>query len=416
MKRSFLEGWRLQALPHWATDAMIARLARDPGQAIGLPGAAYTDSATFTVERGRVLARTWVCIGLEADVSGPGDLHPVTVADLELLLVRDRDGSVKAFHNVCVHRGARLVDGPQKARPLIVCPYHAWAYRLGGVLARTPHIGGLDVHVCAAFSTEGLGLAPVRVDTWAGLVFLNLDGRAPRLHEYLAPLTTHLAGYDFSLLRHGGGMAFDLRANWKLGVENFLERYHLPFVHPALNAYSSFDSTFVVLDPPLCVGSGSNSYTPPDVAGLPLPRFPGAAGQALSRAEYLSVFPNLLIGLHADHFYAFFMLPQNADQTAERFEFFFVGEGATAPAHVESRAALMERRRITNCEDIAIVERMQRGCASPGFCGARFSPFFETATLAFQRSWLAALMAPDPARSTPSKNEDHYGPTRHHPT
>jgi choline monooxygenase len=394
--------------PPWLTHSVIARLSCQPGEAVGLPGEAYTEEAGFAVERIRVLTRTWVCVALEADVAEPGDLFPTTIAGIDLLLSRDRNRAIHAFHNVCVHRGAQLVDAPQTGRALIVCPYHAWAYHLGGDLLRTPHIGGPDVHACPEFAAGGIALSRVRVASWAGLVFANLDGKAPALNEHLAPLQRHLSGYDFGALRHGGGVSFDLRANWKLGVENFLERYHLPFVHPALNAYSSFDSTFLIFGHKLYVGSGSNSYTAPDVSGPPLPRISGPAGQDASRAQYLSVFPNLLIGLHADHFYAFIMLPQAAGRTTERFEFFFVNEGATAPEHAESRAALMERRRVTNLEDIAIVERMQRGCASPGFRGARFSPFFETTTLEFQRSWLAALLAPTVPDAT---SKDHHGQT-----
>ncbi|HWK47567.1 MAG TPA: aromatic ring-hydroxylating dioxygenase subunit alpha [Stellaceae bacterium] len=366
----------------------VDRLRRKPEDAVGLPGHVYSDPNFFRWELENVLGKTWMCVGLTTDVAQPGDLFPINLPGLPILLTRDRAGAVHAFHNLCRHRGVVLVDEPMQGRPTITCPYHAWSYDLAGGCLKTPNIGGIQIHEADGFKLSELGLKRVNCAVWGSLVFINLDGKAPPLDVYLKPLLDRWKGFDPGVLGHAAGMRFELQANWKLAVENFIERYHIPTVHQLLNSHSSYANTFLIdSGVGLFVGVGSKEYTYPDVGGKPLPTFTGIGEDRQQMGDYVALFPNVLLGLQRDHFYALILLPTDVDRTSERFEFFFRADTLDDPETEPTRKALMERRQITNSEDVDIVQRLHRGSISPGFDGARFSPFFETSTHSFQRHY-----------------------------
>ncbi len=375
------------------TADVVARLNRPTESAVGLPREVYTRPEFFELERDHVLAATWVCVGIAADVAKPGDLLPYDFAGIPILLLRDRAGTIRAFHNVCSHRGVQLVSDARTVRETITCPYHAWTYGLDGRLLRRPRFCGQPQCADDRFDPVAMGLRPIRCEQWQQLVFVNLDGKAPPISEYVAPLHSRWADRDLALLRHGGGLRFEIHANWKLVVENFCERYHLPSVHPALNRYSSVDHSFQIVRDGLFSGVGSRSYAPPLVGDVPLPAFPGLSDEQKPVAEYIALFPNVMLGCLADHFYAFILQPLRSDYTKERFEFFFVGDEAMRPACDLARKDCIDRRHTINGEDIAIVERMQIGRNSPAMTGGVFSPALEDTTHSFQKTFVMRLQA-----------------------
>ena len=373
------------------TPAVVAALGRPTAEATGLPRQLYTAADYFEVERDRVLGATWVCVGIAADVPEPGSVAPYDFAGIPLFIVRDGEGTIRAFHNVCSHRGVQLVAQPCRLRGGIACPYHAWTYALDGRLLRRPRFHGPGVRAEDDFDPVALGLAPVRCERWHELVFVNLDGRAPPLADYVATLAQRWSDRDFTLLRHGGSLRFPIAANWKLVVENFCERYHLPSVHPALNRYSPIDHSFQILGPGPYCGVGSTSYAPPPVGARSLPGFPGVSPERAGIAEYIALFPNVMLGCLYDHVYAFILQPLGAERTLERFEFFYVGDAAMTPDLAAARADCVERRRTINGEDIGIVERLQVGRRSPAMKGGVFSAALEDTTHHFQKTLLARL-------------------------
>ena len=199
----------------------------------GLPAAAYTSEAVFQLENERIFADSWVFAGLAHELARPGDVVPVTVAGRPVLLVRDADLEVRAFHNVCRHRCLKLVDEPCNVGPAIQCPYHSWTYRLDGALHIAPYFGGRDPRaVPAGFDRAQHGLVPARVATWHDWVFVNLSGTAPPIEDFVAPLQRHLGGLDLTRMKHVVTIDLgEIAANWKLLMENFIEPYHVPFVH-----------------------------------------------------------------------------------------------------------------------------------------------------------------------------------------
>ena len=373
------------------TTEVVARLNRPTEHAVGLPREVYISADFFELERDRVLANTWFCVGIAADVPNAGDLRPYDFAGIPLLLLRDKAGAIRAFHNVCSHRGVQLVAEPRNTRGGITCPYHAWTYDLDGRLLRRPRFCGEAHGVDDRFDPIALGLKPIRCELWHQLIFVNLDGQAPPLADYARPLAERWADRDLALLRHGGGLKFEIRANWKLVIENFCERYHLPSVHPALNRYSGIEHSFQIIGEGLYSGVGSSGYAPPAVGDFSLPGFPGVAPEKKQIAEFVSLFPNVMLGCLYDHFYAFILQPLNAGHTQERFEFFYVGDEAMQPQFAAVRQDCIDRRHVINGEDVAIVERLQIGRRSPAMLGGVFSAALEDTTHNFQKTLLMRL-------------------------
>jgi choline monooxygenase len=208
----------------------LARVRGENGLFSRLPSAAYTDSGFLALEYQRWLARTWLYVGRGHEIPNPGDVVPVP--GHPFILVRNKTGEVRAFQNACRHRGHALVDGPCRGLRLFTCPYHAWSYDLDGRLIGTPHFGGHKVHEVAGFDPAKYGLMPVRCAMWHDWIFLNIDGNAEPLADFVAPMARRMPEVDFAKLSHYLTIdAGPLELNWKLAMENNMEPYHVPVVH-----------------------------------------------------------------------------------------------------------------------------------------------------------------------------------------
>jgi choline monooxygenase len=369
-------------------DILSAKVLEEINQptkdAICLPNAAYTSAEFLEAERQKIFFAGWTFAAVGAEVAEAGAALPLTLAGLPLLLVRDGDGTLRVFHNVCRHRGVQLVPAKQTSRTSLACRYHGWTYGLDGALVRTPHFSGPNKHETPGIDRSCMGLQAVRCDTWNDLVFVDLSGTAPPLARHLAPLARHWAPYDLAQLRHGFSCTFDIAANWKLAIENFLESYHLPFAHPTLNTASKMQAHYSMLDE-LYLGQGSRHYDAKKAGHAGLPTFPDLTPLQLRTAEYPTLLPNLMLGLHADYLFVFGVDPVAPDRTRETFHFYYVGDAALAPSLQSQRDVIVDFWRKTNLEDIGVVEGMQIGRTSPGYVDGRFSPYHEGTTHEFQR-------------------------------
>ena len=359
----------------------------------GLPGEAYTSAQSLDQERQTVFSRYWVCVGLASDLPNPGDVYPTDVAGMPIVLMRDRAGQLGAFHNICSHRGLQLVEQPCNVQAHLRCPYHSWTYKLDGSLKNTPHFGGYYKDSYEGFDRDKRGLQPIRCDQWLDLIFVNLSGDAPPLAEYLQPVRDRWAMYDLSLLRHEPReVSLQCNANWKLAVENFSESYHLSWVHPALNSCSRMEDHFAFEVGDIHVGQGSLLYKSGEIEGRSLPCLPDlAAHKKATVAEYITVFPNLMLGVHPDYFLAFTVNPLSPTQTQERLAFYFMGDEAMTPENQALRNLPIDLWRETNDEDIAMIERLQAGRNSPRFDGGCFSPELEQPVYRFQQMVARAI-------------------------
>ena len=374
------------------TPAAISSLNRPVETATGLPRHAYTDPAFLDLERRFVFDASWVFVGAAESIPEPGDLMPMDLIGRPVVIVRQRDGGIKAFHNVCRHRGVILVEAAQTERPTMTCPYHAWSYGLDGTLLKTPHFAGDGKHDVGPIPRDCLDLKAIRCETWHGLVFLNMSGDAVPLAEHMAPVAKRYGDFDFSEMRLGAVQEFELAANWKLPIENFIEGYHLPWTHPFLNSVSSMANHYSVIDEPIA-GQGSDLYERDKAGHDALPQFSGLSEHWRVRAEYPSLLPNMLLGVHVDHITVWGIYPVGPDRALERVYFFYAGEAALTPELAGQREIVENNLRSINFEDVGVVESMQRGRASPGYVDAHFSPYHEGCIHSFEKRIANAIGA-----------------------
>ena len=373
------------------SDETLATIRQPVAAACGLPNQHYIDPDVHRQEREALLFATWAGVGVAAQVPEPGDVEPVDFAGVPLLLVRGRDGTVRVFQNVCRHRGMRLVAEKRRIGGALRCPYHSWCYGLDGRLVATPHVGGPGHNVHPAIDRSDLGLLEVRCHVWRDVVWIDFSGTAPPFDEAMGPVISRLAEFEQPLY-HGGGeshFALDVACNWKLAVENYCESYHLPWVHPGLNSYSRLEDHYSIELPGVSSGQGTRVYRPAEDGGnAAFPEFPGLSEKWQTAAEYLAVYPNVLIGVHRDHAFAIVLLPQGVESTLELVHLYYASP-ETDPAMRSRNAELWKGVFV---EDIFVVEGMQKGRHAPGFDGGRFSPVMESATHCFHR-WAAERLS-----------------------
>lgn len=357
--------------------------APDAAAGRGLGNRRYTDITGHLEEAREIFGKNWICVAAGSQIPDPGDVLPVTVGGQPLVLVRDRAGEINGFHNVCSHRGVLLAAEPMKRQPGLRCPYHSWTYGHDGRLLKTPFVGGPGRHDCPAIDKSKLGLRAVRTAQWLDFVFVDLSGEAPPLDVSMAPLSARWSKYDFTRLVHGFRKTFALEANWKLAMENYLESYHLPWVHPELNRVSPLEIHGQIDVAPHIFGQVTENYCPGGIEGRQLPAFPELDETAGRRGEYPVVFPNLMLGVQRDHLFGIIVRPDGSGRTVEDLHVYFADEAALGPEYAETRDKLLDGWVEVFTEDIDVVERMQKGRASSAFDGGVLTPYHDGPTRRF---------------------------------
>ncbi len=369
---------------------------RPIGEAMGLPNLCYTDPDVLELEKQEIFGRNWSVVGFGKDIAEPGDVLPVDHFGVPLLLVRTKDGDVKVLHNVCSHRGMILIDKPTRIRSVIRCPYHSWCYNLDGKLRATPHVGGPGHNADPSIDRSRLGLSEVRSAIWFDVIFVDISGTAPAFGTVIAPLAARWCDFDPAVLRHAGpntSFKLEVGCNWKLAVENYCESYHLPWVHPGLNSYSRLEDHENIVEPGHFAGQLTRVYNPRlSDDGCQFPNFQNLPEIWQTRADYVAFFPNLLLGIHRDHFFAIRLEPIGHDRTIEHVEIYLTDQKALSDEMADLRETLRDMWHEVFLEDIFVVEGMQRGRASPAFEGGVFSPAMDASTHAFHQ-WIAEQLA-----------------------
>ncbi|MCK0094244.1 aromatic ring-hydroxylating dioxygenase subunit alpha [Yoonia sp. F2084L] len=360
-------------------------------QANGLPNAHYTDPGIFALEKDAVLCANWAGLAVAADVPEPGDAKPIEFLGIPLLLVRDRQGQVRVFQNICRHRGMILVSEPKKIEGAIRCPYHSWCYSTDGKLVSTPHVGGPGHNTHEAIDKSLLGLIEVRSHIWFDTVFINIDGNAAPFEEVHADLIARWSDFD-QPLHHGGAdstFVLEVKTNWKLAVENYCESYHLPWIHPGLNSYSRLEDHYNINEPGKFSGQGTLVYrqlTGND--GAVFPDFADLDDKWTEGGEYITVYPNVLLGVQRDHAFVIVLEPVTHDTTREHVHLYYAAPKTDDVLRHKNTA---QWREIFE-EDIFVVEGMQKGRHAPDFDGGRFSPAMDGPTHCFH-DWVAGEIA-----------------------
>lgn len=357
----------------------------------GLPNAHYIDPQVFDVEKTAVLFSSWCGLAVGADVPENGDAKPIEFLGIPLLLVRDRQGNIRVFENICRHRGMILVSEPKKIEGAIRCPYHSWCYSTEGSLVSTPHVGGPGHNTHEAIDKSLLGLNEVRSHIWFDTVYINIDGKAAPFEDVHADLIARWAAFDQPAYHGGADSTFtlELNTNWKLAVENYCESYHLPWVHPGLNSYSRLEDHYNIAERGKYSGQGTLVYRQlkGDDAQV-FPDFAGLSDNWIEGGEYLTVYPNVLLGVQRDHVFIIVLEPQSHAKTREHIHLYYAQPKTDDSLRAKNAAQWKEVFE----EDIFVVEGMQRGRHAPSFDGGRFSPAMDGPTHCFH-DWVASKLA-----------------------
>ena len=366
-------------------------------KAHGLPNECYLNDDYLEFEKEKIFKNNWTMIGVASSVPNPGDAKPFNLLGIPILIVRNKENEVKVFHNVCSHRGFKLVDQECKLKNVIRCPYHSWSYDFNGKLTVTPHIGGLGKHEVEGFDKNKSNLKEIKSNIWMDLIFININSNAKPFEDFIKPLEDRWSKFiskkDQKLIRHStdnGYFNMTVNSNWKFAIENYCESYHLPWIHPELNKVSNISDHYHIEDENLNFsGQGSNKYSQQFDGNIKFKCFPNWPTELSEKSEYVSLYPNVMLGIHIDHFYAFWLEPISNNQTKEHFELYYVGdESASSDEFKDIREKNFAFWQEVMNEDVTAIEGMQKGRSSPAYNGGNFSPVMDTPTLMFHK-WVA---------------------------
>jgi len=363
----------------------------------GLPNECYTSEKYLEYERNKIFCDKWTVIGVGSSVPNVGDAKPYNLLGIPLMIVRDKDLKIRVFHNVCSHRGFKLLDKPCNLKNVIRCPYHSWSYDFKGNLVATPHIGGLNIHNSDKFEKKKSNLKEVRSKIWMDIILVNINENEIEFEDYIKPLeerwTKFINPEDRKLLVHSrdyGSFDLEVKCNWKFAIENYCESYHLPTIHPELNKVSNIDDHYHIEGlPNRFAGQGSKKYEQPIQGNNKFDTFKNWEKKSLKNSEYIALFPNVMIGLHLDHFYVFWLEPLATNKTKEHMKIYYVGdESANGEDYKQLRRENSRFWKDVMLEDINAIEGMQEGRSSPVYNGGNFSPVMDSPTHKFHK-WIA---------------------------
>jgi Rieske 2Fe-2S family protein len=353
-----------------------------------LPQRYYVADEVCAVERERIFLRSWICVGRTEQLRAPGDYFLAQIGGESLIVVRGRDRALRAFFNVCRHRGTRLcTDEAGHFAASIQCPYHAWTYALDGRLVAARYMRDTP-----GFESTDYPLHQAALAEWEGFVLLNLSPEPEPFERAFAPLIDKFTRWDIPGLRLARRIEYDVRANWKMIVQNYSECYHCSLIHPAL----------VQLSPPR---SGRNDLTAGPFLGGYMdlraavdsltvgghtgrPPLGQVSGADLRRVYYYSIFPNMLLSLHPDYVMAHTLWPDGPKRTRIVCEWYFDPSTMEQPDFDPSDA--IDFWDMTNRQDWHVCELSQLGVASIAYTPGPYS-HAESLLHAFDMEYLRVM-------------------------
>jgi choline monooxygenase len=320
-----------------------------------IPSRYYFEKEVLDAENRNVFGKTWQLAGHADQVREPGQFFTTTIAEEPVLIVRGSDGELRALSNVCRHRAGPVAKGSGK-RPVLQCGYHGWTYGLDGQLLQTPEMSGIECFDRADFS-----LPRFRVELWNELVFVNLDTSASTLSDFLGDLVARLAPRNYAGYRLAARKEWTLDCNWKVYVDNYLEGYHIPIVHPGL---------FREIDYPKYRTETKGNYS---IQVAPLKRPDRIrVNDPAEDIDYFWIWPNLMLNVYPDNFSTNLIVPLGPTRTLTLFEWYFRDPDSPAERQrIDETIAFSDEIQL---EDIDICQAVQRGLASSTYDNGRYSP------------------------------------------
>ncbi len=371
---------------------------------------AYTSPEFFALEQEKVFASGWVAVGLVTDVDRPGRCVVVDVAGRSIIVTRNRHGELRGFHNVCRHRATKLLAGDVREvghRGRIRCPYHNWTYDTDGTCLGTPLFEGSDVpagqesifdtSVAKGFDRADYGLLTVAVEAWGFFLFVNLDPDPAPLSAQLGDLPRRFAGYRLDEWVPQRRSTYDVGANYKLVGENFMEYYHLPWVHPELNQVSKFSDHYRWQGPGMYTGMCTTPVSRNTEAGgwdglRPLSSLGDSDGDS---GRFVWLFPSTALVVLPNHAFVLLNRPVAANRTVETAVLLAHPESLDDPGAEEGLEQLAKFWDLVNRQDLEIVERVQQGIANPAYRGGRMCFRFEEPLHRFQNMIVDRMVGVD---------------------
>jgi len=339
--------------------------AEETARASTLPAAWYRDPAHWERERRAVFGREWLMVGRADEVPEPGDYLTEDVAGWPIFIIRNREGALRGFHNVCRHRAGPIVWEGSGHCDVLRCRYHGWVYDTEGALRRTPEFGE-----AANFDKGDFGLFPIQVGVWRGLIFVNLDMNAPTLDAAMAPLTAETQPWPIESYQFHSRVEHEIACNWKTYVDNYAEGYHVSSVHPGLDRQIDAKQYEVILKDRHVVHRAPQRENA-NYAGLWLWRFPNLA---------LNIYET---GMNIER-----MVPIGPHRTKLVYNFFFQD---ISPAAEHAIKSSIEVSTIVTEEDVRICEAVQRNLDSGVYDTGRLGPRHEAGVWYFQHLVREAL-------------------------
>jgi choline monooxygenase len=336
-----------------------------------IPAPWYFDKRIAALERSSVFSATWQVVGRLDQLQSPGQFFTAELAGEPIVVVRGDDNQLRAFFNVCRHHAAAVVTEPQGCAKQFRCPYHGWTYGTDGALK-----GMVEFEGVCNFDRAKNGLVPIRVDTWENFVFVNLDGRAAPLRDFLGVVPELVAPLNLSKKLHFfDRRIYTLNCNWKVYVDNYLDGgYHVPHAHKGLSSVieytkytiENFDRACLQSSP---LSSDSSSET-------------GVAATRQGRAFYLWLYPNFMINAYEGVMDTNLVLPLAIDRCAVVFDYYFADTSAAAEPRNKESITVSEK---VQDEDMAICDAVQRGLNSRAYIAGRLSVRREAGEHLFHR-------------------------------
>ena len=346
-------------------------------QAYTIPAAWYTDPRVAHLELQSVFARNWQAVGRLAQLEKPGDYITASVANEPIVVVRGRDGKLRAFYNVCRHHAMTVMNEPCGHAEHMRCPYHGWTYNLEGELRGMTEFEGVK-----NFERADHGLVPVCVEPWENFVFVNLDPNATSLHDFLGSLVKLVKPLGFGQLKFVERRSYVQNCNWKVYVDNFLDGgYHVPHMHKGLNSVLDYTNYTIENVDRCCVQSSPVSVDAKSEASA-------AATRKGDRAYYFWQYPNFMLNWYEGYLDTNLVLPLGVDRCEVIFDFYF---GDTSEANLPYVRESMGVSELVQQEDIVICDGVQRGLSSRAYQAGRLSVRREAGEHLFHRLLAADL-------------------------
>lgn len=370
----------------------ITHISAEQVEQKGLPAKTFKDDDVFETECDALFTKGWVSIGCGQQLQKPGDVLPIKIAGHSLIALKNKQGEIGVFHNVCRHKGAPLVDEPCNKRTL-VCPYHRWSFKLDGSLLSAPRFYGSKNKPISAEDKIGKDLISVRFAIWWDIIFVNISADAEPFTDFIKPLDELLKGYPNDHLSKVSTRDYAGDVNWKLAVDNFLDGYHVPFVHSqACTVESALDQEdLLVSDNILGLRLANGASNKPAKTSKQLPHFEGLPEEKNGTQQWFCIFPNTLFFVDPCWVQIIVVKPQNACFTSESLSVYVVSEQAASEEFVEARTRLNDVLNEVNQQDIELLDKLQVSRSSEAANNGNLNQAWDQVNKTFHLQWLEKM-------------------------